>query len=238
MKTLLLRLEGPMQAWGITSRFTERDTGLEPSKSGVIGLLCAALGKPRVELPEHEGRWPRLEELARLRMGVRVDRPGQVGVDFQTAGGGRLGRMVPRDYGVAKADGARGESVMSWRYYLQDAAFVVGLASDDSALLERLQAALMAPVWPIFLGRKSYVPSQPVFFPEGGIVEGDLVSVLRTYPLLERATGPVRLIVDDLEGLGGEVRADLPLDFGRRRFGLRPVRVEHWEGPVEGEEES
>ncbi|MCC6935346.1 MAG: CRISPR-associated protein Cas5, partial [Thermomicrobiales bacterium] len=28
--TLLLRLTGPMQAWGTQSRFTHRDTGLEP----------------------------------------------------------------------------------------------------------------------------------------------------------------------------------------------------------------
>ena len=40
MSTLLLRLAGPMQSWGVQSRFSVRDTGLEPSKSGVIGLLC------------------------------------------------------------------------------------------------------------------------------------------------------------------------------------------------------
>ena len=39
MATLLLQLVGPMQAWGVTSRFDERDSGLEPSKSGVFGLL-------------------------------------------------------------------------------------------------------------------------------------------------------------------------------------------------------
>ena len=49
MKTLLMRLAGPMQSWGTQSQFRERDTGLEPSKSGVIGLLCAALGRPREE---------------------------------------------------------------------------------------------------------------------------------------------------------------------------------------------
>jgi len=43
MPTLLLRLAGPMQSWGLSSRFTIRDTSLEPSKSGVLGLLCAAL---------------------------------------------------------------------------------------------------------------------------------------------------------------------------------------------------
>ena len=36
-----------MQSWGVQSHFPERDSGREPSKSGVIGLLCAALGRPR-----------------------------------------------------------------------------------------------------------------------------------------------------------------------------------------------
>ena len=47
MSVLLMRLAGPMQSWGTQSRFGHRDTGTEPSKSGVIGLLCAALGWPR-----------------------------------------------------------------------------------------------------------------------------------------------------------------------------------------------
>jgi len=45
MNTLLLRLAGSMQSRGVQSRFTIRDTGLEPSKSGVVGLLCKALGR-------------------------------------------------------------------------------------------------------------------------------------------------------------------------------------------------
>ena len=59
MATLLLRLQGPMQSWGTTSRFDERDTQLEPSKSGVLGLLCAALGRNRSEP---------VQDLAALRM--------------------------------------------------------------------------------------------------------------------------------------------------------------------------
>ena len=98
MSVLLLRLAGPMQSWGTSSRFTERDTRREPSKSGVIGLACAALGKPRQEKPEHADRWPTLEELSDLRMGVRVDLEGQVRKDYQTAGGGT---WLGRPYGVA-----------------------------------------------------------------------------------------------------------------------------------------
>ena len=68
MHTLLLRLAGPMQSWGTQSRFTIRDTGLEPSKSGIIGLLCAALGKPRDETHPDNRDQPKLEALAALRI--------------------------------------------------------------------------------------------------------------------------------------------------------------------------
>ena len=80
MPTLLLRLAGPMQSWGTTSRFDQRDTGKEPSKSGVIGLIAAALGIDR-ELWNDD-----LKALAGLVMGVRHDRPGVLKRDYQTAG--------------------------------------------------------------------------------------------------------------------------------------------------------
>src|SRR6266404_1355016 len=120
MPTLLIRLAGPMQSWGTQSRFSIRDTGLEPSKSGVIGLLCSALGKPRDEAdPDNFGK-PTLKELASLLMGVRVDRAGVMKQDFQTAGGAHL---KGDDYGVVKADGKSSGTVTSKRYYLADADF-------------------------------------------------------------------------------------------------------------------
>ena len=49
MATLLLRLAAPLQAWGADSKFETRKTAREPTKSGVIGLLAAALGLRRDE---------------------------------------------------------------------------------------------------------------------------------------------------------------------------------------------
>ena len=108
MATLLLRLAGPMQSWGTQSRFTVRDTGMEPSRSGITGLLCAALGRPRDA---------DLSDLARLRMGVRVDREGAVRRVYQTAGGSPRGE----NYGVATVGGKGLGVVLSNRYYLADA---------------------------------------------------------------------------------------------------------------------
>ena len=89
-----------------------------------------------------------------LKMGVRVDREGVIASDYHTAGGG----SVPgaEKYGVLKANGGLG-TVVSTRCYLADADFLVGL-EGQAELLRRLDAALGDPVWPLFLGRKSYVP--------------------------------------------------------------------------------
>ena len=47
MSTLLLRFAGPMQSWGIATKGNDHWTAKEPTKSGVIGMLGAALGVQR-----------------------------------------------------------------------------------------------------------------------------------------------------------------------------------------------
>jgi CRISPR system Cascade subunit CasD len=84
---LLIRLAGPLQSWGLTGRFTRRDTHSRPTKSGVIGLCAAALGLDR-EQP--------LGELAEVLFGVRADRPGTPLRDYHTVGGGTY-PLRPRD---------------------------------------------------------------------------------------------------------------------------------------------
>ena len=214
--TLLLRLVGPMQSWGISSHFTVRDTGREPSKSGVIGLLAAALGRPR-----HAS----ISDLAALRMGVRVDREGRVEVDFHTA------------KHVYKASGGIKDTEVSRRYYLADAAFLVGLESDDLAFLRRLHNALRNPVWPLYLGRKAFVPGEPVWLPDGLREDEDLLHALSTYPYLGRGDAParVRIVLDDPEG--EVVRPDVPISFSERRFALRRVKIDFIDGPPKHEEE-
>jgi CRISPR system Cascade subunit CasD len=207
-----------MQSWGTQSRFTVRDTGLEPSKSGVLGLLCAALGRPRTEP---------VDDLAALRLGVRVDREGVVKVDYHTAGGThRRGDK----YGVALLDGGL-RTVQSTRYYLADADFLVGL-EGDLPLLRRLAAAVAQPVWPLFLGRKAFVPSLPVAVPDGLLEGSDLRAALATYPWSARAGGAakrparLRVVLEEPAGQPGlAARLDQPIGaaFLTRRFGLRHV---------------
>lgn len=215
MYTLLMRLSGPLQSWGTTSRFDERDTGLEPSKSGVLGMVCAALGRDRAEP---------VDDLAALAMGVRVDREGVPLRDYQTATG-----LVNAE-GKVQAD----RTAVSPRFYLSDAAFLVGLSGENLALLEDIQQALQAPVWPLALGRKACVPGCPVWLPDG-VQQGALREVLTRWPRIappQRADcgRPVRLVLEDASE--GAVRMDQPVaPFVERRFGPRFIRTEMMDVP-------
>ena len=213
MPTLLLRLAGPMQSWGTTSRFDQRDTGKEPSKSGVIGMLAAALGIDREE-------WPDLEPLTRLSMGVRHDRPGVPKRDYQTA------------QDIISADHSKiHKTAVTTRDYLADACFLVGLEGKDVTLLEKIHAALQNPVWTLALGRKSYVPSESIWMNDG-LQDAPLINVLARWPWIASQRKweefPEKLLVSYESADGsGVLKMDQPLSsFAERRFGSRFVRSE------------
>ncbi len=206
MNVLLLRLCGPMQSWGVQSRFSVRDTGLEPSKSGVVGLLAAALGRQR-----HTN----IADLAQLRMAVRVDVEGILRYDYHTA------------QNVLKASGSLKDTEPSRRYYLADARFLVALAGDDLNLLQHLLEALLNPIWPLFLGRKAFVPSIPPAIAQGLLQHSELLPVLRSAcwlgSRLDQMPTQLRITLED--PLGTELRQDQPISFSERQFVPRRVRT-------------
>jgi CRISPR system Cascade subunit CasD len=217
MPTLLLRLAGPMQSWGISSRFSIRDTGTEPSKSGVIGLICAALGKPRDESTVDNAEF---RQLAQLKMGVRVDREGVMKMDYHTAQ-----NFVRADSKKSKEN----ETILSWRYYLSDACFVVALEGDDTAFLQRLNTALKAPHWQLSLGRKAFLPSLPIQCKDE-LHDGTLVEALGDFDfcqwhgddegIRQKAIPPEKIRIVYEDATGSEMRHDQPvsLALGARRF--------------------
>jgi len=195
--TLLFRLEGPMQSWGYRSRFDYRDTSLEPTRSGVIGLICAAMGIARGE---------DISKFHAIRMGVRVDKDGKVERDYQTA------------LDVIKADGSGKDTVVSFRDYLADASFTVGLESSKRGFLDEIARALLTPAWMLFLGRKAFpltVPpivdrSQPI---KSGTLEEHLL----------RGEPTRRVVIESIDG--ERTQHDWPLCFGERRFKPRSTTV-------------
>jgi CRISPR system Cascade subunit CasD len=204
MTTLLMRMRAPMMSWGDHSRFTIRDTRREPTKSAVIGLLCAALGRPR---------WEPVHDLAALKMGVRVDREGVMLCDYHTI------------MDSIKSSGSKGDTVLSDRYYMADADYLVGLEGDRS-LLETLDAALASPCWQLYFGRKSFVPSCPI---QTGITELELSKALKdlqNYP--SRTKEPKLRCVLEVEN-SLDTRRDVPLDWQKRLFGSRCVETKYLE---------
>ena len=198
--TLLIPLVGPLQSWGLDARFDLRQTASEPSKSAVIGLLCCCLGRHR-EDP--------VDDLASLRFGVRVDQAGTLLRDFHTA------------LDVIGSADDKLRTVTSERWYLADAAFLAGF-EGPRVLLEQIHQALIHPHWMPCLGRRSCVPSCPLF--GRGIVELPMCEALEQASPLGDKVGRLRMVVEDPSG--SQVRPDQPLaPFSQRRFGNRRVHT-------------
>jgi len=210
--SVLLRLEGPLQSWGTRSRFPERDTETEPSKSGVLGLVGAALGMSRDDTML-------LEQIAACRMVVRVDREGTLLRDYHTVGGGMF-RGEP--HSVFDAG-----TVLTSRHYLQGASFIAALGYEDAKFATRVDEALGAPKWPLALGRRACAPSLPV---RAGLVTAPPEEAVRQalWPSARRPDGRVRLVVEsDPHELGAQARQDQPLSFRLhdRHYARRFVRT-------------
>src|SRR5574341_814727 len=155
--TLFLRLTSPLQSWGEDSQWSERRTAPEPTKSGIVGLLSCALGWADDE---------RIRNLSRrVRMGVRCDVPGTPSPlrDYHTVGGGYDKPQLLTAEGRPKyvTNTKKPHTEPTWRYYLCNASFLVAVQSDDATIKELAQA-VQFPVWPIYLGRKSCVPTRPL----------------------------------------------------------------------------
>jgi CRISPR system Cascade subunit CasD len=151
MSGLVLRLAGPLQSWGEHSAFTLRDTQRFPTRSGLIGLLSAALGL-------HRGG--PLTSFESLTFTVRIDRPGLTITDFHTIGGGNEpARTVPTAEGKRRPAGKG--TIVTRRNYLSDAQFTVAVEGPGE-MLARVAAALATPRWQPYLGRRSCPPEQPL----------------------------------------------------------------------------
>ena len=202
MSTLLLRLAAPLQSWGVDAKFeNRRGTERVPTRSGVIGMIAAALGRRRNDS---------IDDLQCLRFGVRVEREG----------------VLLRDYHTV----ASKSPYVTHRYYLADAVFLVGL-EGDTAVLEKLDYALGHPMFPLFLGRRSCPPEgrlslgirrdktlTDAFREEPWL--GGTWSPRRTLP------DALRVVMDAQEGdKRVHFQRDVPLSFSQRhrRFGFRRV---------------
>jgi CRISPR system Cascade subunit CasD len=170
---LALRLEGPLQSWGFDSQYNRRNTGLMPTKSAVAGMCCAALGYLRGDEKECEFLASfvtlQMTSIVIPRKGTHKEFPVRRLQDYHTVGGGydpnkpneRGNISVSAEDGKPRAKNGQSLAVLTYRQYLTDASFGV-LLEGDSALLRQVAAALGNPVWGIWLGRKTCIPTAPI----------------------------------------------------------------------------
>lgn len=188
-----------MQSWGTRSRWDVRDTGPEPTKSGVIGLLGCALGLERGN--------QRLESLDRsIRFGVRIDRPGVISTDYHTVTGYHRTAAGGFKHSGGVATTLRSAlthepaTIVSPRDYLHDAAFMVALAAEGE-LAEELRKALRAPRWPLFLGRKSCPPMGPILQESPPTTHPSIEDAVKIHPRHPKSVeGPLEAFVENDAG--------------------------------------
>ena len=209
MDCLVLRLDAPLMSFGGVVVDQINPTDRFPGKSLVTGLLGNALGW------DHRDR-DRLEALqGRLRLAARWDADPTTIIDYHTVD---LGQDFMRDTGWTtrgrREDRGGGSAATGthqrYRHYWANgcATVAIGLQGDERPTLQQLEAALRNPARPLFIGRKTCLPSSPLVV---GVRRAQSVrAVLASEPLVE--IGPRRR-PDRLEarwpledGAGGEER--------------------------------
>jgi CRISPR system Cascade subunit CasD len=154
VKHLIFQIAAPIMSWGNEQARSERTSDGHPRKSAVLGMVGAALGKPR-EDPWHA------ETQDALGFAALVLQPGTRMTDYHTV----LTPQGPKRYETRAAEiSASDYTVQTFREYLCDAYFLVGfwqLPGGRGAELEAMAKALEEPVWEVYAGRKSCPLSLP-----------------------------------------------------------------------------
>ena len=211
---LALYFDAPLQSWGYASKFDRRTTLAHPTRSGVLGLLCAALGVDRADT---EG----LRRLDALSVKVYAFKMGSRLTDYHTVGGG----YDPRTESLKicrRASGGTGDTAQTWREYLESSRFGV-VVSGCTVLIAELAAAVQHPKWGVWLGRKACVPASRLYEGVFGN-ENDAQDALRR---VSKAEGIVRTVSEAAAfDAGNDTVMDCPLDFAERRFAPRRILVE------------
>lgn len=175
---LILKLHGPMQAWGEHTFEGLRPSANFPTRSGILGLLGACLGIGRKE-------YNRLQLLAdSVRMAVRADErqvPRQDGskrsvrmlkmTDFHT--------ILDARETYTKLDSHK-NSIITQREYLYDAEFTVALWMRDGAAmsLDEVEKAVLKPYFTPYLGRRCCPLARPLY--DSRVSAADVVEALQT----------------------------------------------------------
>ena len=209
VRCLILRLDGPLMAFGDVAVDEIRPTRRLPTLSMLTGLLGNALGYDHSDVHALQ----RLQD--RLLIAARLDRPGRTIVDYQTAEIAKKDPMwTTRGTPAERAGGDQSYSgpVLRYRHYVADAVVTVAVSLEpagEAPTLDHLEEALRRPARPLFLGRKGCPPAGPLLVGRSPEVAG-LAEALGAMPVEpgrgERARTTAMLV--EVPDRAGEPAAD------------------------------
>jgi len=215
-------------SWGFASRFQRRATALHPTRSGILGMICAALSLAKGSTAEAE--WLARFETVRLtvfaipRQPEGCARPLEIRrlEDYHTTGGGydkkTQALSIPRKASGGPSDNA----TLSARQYLLDAKFGV-ILSGPRPTLEPVGDALRNPRWGVWFGRKSCLPAAPVL--RGGGVVATVDEALTALGLTGQALQQFARVEEAASFADGtDTLMDAPVNFLTREFKPRRIR--------------
>ncbi|MBV7264277.1 type I-E CRISPR-associated protein Cas5/CasD [Photobacterium sp. 2_MG-2023] len=155
---LVFRLYGPLASWGQAAVGGDRPTGIQPTRSAILGLLGAALGIRR----EDEAGLKALQYS--VEVAVKQTTPSTLMRDYHTAQVPSQSNKVVHRSRKSELSEDKLNTVLSSRDYRCDGLWIVAVSLTDKASISlvQLQAALLKPVFTLCLGRKSCPPALPL----------------------------------------------------------------------------
>ncbi|HWO99903.1 MAG TPA: type I-E CRISPR-associated protein Cas5/CasD [Methylococcus sp.] len=209
MDCLLLRLDAPLMSFG--GVVVDQINPIErfPGRSMLAGLLANALGWDHRDAE-------RIDALqARLKHAARWDVEPERLVDYHTVDLSEDFLVdtgwTTRGYREDRKGGSAGELThQRWRHYWANGIATVALTvtGEDAPTLADLEVALLQPARPLFIGRKTCLPANPVLL--GRREAESLRAALCAEPLADPGPRPKPSRVSACwpieEGEGREVR--------------------------------
>ncbi len=179
---LVFRIAAPMGAFGDIAVGERRATWDVPSKSGVLGLVAAALGIERIETAKHQA----LD--TSLGFAVRQDQAGRPLRDYHTAQAPKARKDKRWRTRREELDADDLNTVLSERIYRVEAAATVVLwvNGERGPTLASLEAGLKRPKFTLYVGRKACPLGWP---PRPRVIAAPSVNAaLAAFDSLEAAT--------------------------------------------------
>lgn len=208
-------LVGPIQSWGSQTDFDIRHTDTIPTRSALIGIICAALGITREDT---QGLANIATQTEFEYVEYLEDQNNPHLRDFQT-----VSKIRPtRSYKYLKDEDLR--KALTIRYYVTNKTHAV-IVKTNPTIAPIIAAALKNPKWGGTLGRKNCVPSWKIndgkFFSTIDEAENEIKTQLQKR---ERAKDPTTQQNENRKMGRNPLttkepnRQDYPIDFKKRKF--------------------